>query len=213
VSGISYDEYVRDNILKPLDLHETGLLLPQFDPKRVAHGYRDGQDAGTFLERPHAPDGPYWNLRGNGGMLSTVSDMYRFYRALMADGPLLKPATRDIFYHPDRGSVLAGSDLTFFFFYSRHPVLGVDAILVSNSTDLPAARARDELDAAVGAGPPGGLRAGGPAMNVAVDTSRSSRAAGGGRIGGSDRDVAGLDAPITIPDTPAGKAVRKYLQA
>ena len=37
---------------------------------------------GTFLERPLASDGAYWNLRGNGGMLSTVSDMHRFYREI-----------------------------------------------------------------------------------------------------------------------------------
>src|SRR5207253_7413267 len=58
VSDKSYDEYVRDNVLAPLGLRETGLLLPRFDPRRVAHGYRDGTDAGTFLDRPHASDGP-----------------------------------------------------------------------------------------------------------------------------------------------------------
>ncbi len=184
---------MRDNILKPLGLHETGLLLPHFDPARVAHGYRDGRDAGTFLERPHAPDGPSWNLRGNGGMLSTVSDMYRFYRALMGDGPLLKPATRDLFFHPDQPVVLAGSDLTFIFFYSRYPGARIDAILVSTSTDYPAEKARGELDAALGIAPPRGGRGGGPEMRV-VDTVGPARA-------------------ITLPDTPAGRAVQKYLSA
>ena len=119
----------------------------------MAHGYHDGHDAGTFLQRPHAPDGPYWNLRGNGGMLSTASDMYRFYRALMSDGPLLKPASRDLFFHPDQPEVLAGSDMTFFFFYSRYPGARIDAILVSNSTDYAAEKARGELDAALGIAP------------------------------------------------------------
>ncbi len=185
VSSMPYDEYVRDNILKPVRLHDTGLLLPQFDPTRVAHGYRDGHDAGTFLQRPHAPDGPYWNLRGNGGMLSTVSDMYRFYRALMSDGPLLKPATRDLFFHPDQPEVLAGSDMTFFFFYSRYPGAHVDAILVSNSTDYAAEKARRELDAALGIAP----------------------------LRGGPRDGAPLAPAITLPDTPPGRAVQKYLRA
>ena len=82
VSGATYDEFVRDNILKPLGLKETGLLLPAFDPKRLAHGYRDGEDQGTMISKPHASDGPYWNLRGNGGMLSTLADMHTFYTAL-----------------------------------------------------------------------------------------------------------------------------------
>jgi CubicO group peptidase (beta-lactamase class C family) len=213
VSGTSYDEYVRDNILIPLGLHETGLLLPRFDPARVAHGYRDGRDAGTFLERPHAADGPYWNLRGNGGMLSTVSDMYRFYQALMSDGPLLKPTTRDIFFHPGQPAILAGSDLTYFFFYSRYPGARIDAILVSNATDYPAERAREELDTAVGVVSPAGARVGGPGMNISVDTGRPARATGRTSIAGSGRDAAGLDAGIAIPDTPAGRAVRKYLRA
>src|SRR5262249_7805820 len=72
VSGRTYDEYVRDNILDPLGLKNTGYLLPHFDSSRVAHGYRNGEDVGTLLAKPHAADGPYWNLRGNGGMLSTV---------------------------------------------------------------------------------------------------------------------------------------------
>lgn len=192
VSGVSYDEYVRDNILNPLGLRDTGFLLPRFDAARLAHGYRDGRDAGTFLERSHAPDGPYWNLRGNGGMLSTVSDMYRFYRALMSDGPPLKPATRDLFFHPNEPVVLAGSDLTFFFFYSRFPVAGFDVVLVSNATDYPAPKARAELDAAIGVAPPPGGRAQGPGNEVAIDTGPVVR--------------------VTIPATAAGAEARKYLQ-
>jgi CubicO group peptidase (beta-lactamase class C family) len=212
ISGASYDQYVRDNILAPLGLHDTGLVLPHFDLSRVAHGYRDGTDRGTFLERPLAADGPYWNLRGNGGMLSTVSDMYRFYRALMSDGPLLKPASRDMYFHPNSPGVLAGSDLTFYFFYSRNPGAGLDVILVSNSTDYPAPKAREELAAALGIAAPPGARAGEAGRQVAIDTGSPS---GRGRapVGGSQRDAAGLDAPVTLPDTPAGRAARRYLQA
>ena len=38
VSGMTYDEYLRDNILKPLGLENTGFLFPNFDAKRLAHG-------------------------------------------------------------------------------------------------------------------------------------------------------------------------------
>jgi CubicO group peptidase (beta-lactamase class C family) len=218
VSGASYDAYVRDNILNPIGLRDTGLLLPQFDTRRVARGYRDGKDMGTFLERPHAIDGPYWNLRGNGGMLSTVSDMYRFYRALMSDGPLLKPASRNLFFHPDAPVVLAGSDLTFYFFYSRNPVAGFDVILVSNSTDYPAPRAREELASALGLGGPGG-----PGEEIVTTTTPGGRGGtspgggaspgGGVSVGGGRRDAAGLDAPVAFPNTPAARAAREYLRA
>ena len=83
VSGKTYDEYVRDNILNPLGLRNTGFHLPRFDEARLARGYNSGgKDEGTMLSKPHAADGPYWNLRGNGGMLSTVGDMHNFYKAL-----------------------------------------------------------------------------------------------------------------------------------
>ena len=211
-SGAAYDQYVRDHILTPLGLHDTGLLLPGFDRRRVAHGYRGAEDMGTFLERPLAADGPYWNLRGTGGMLSTVSDMYRFYRALMSDGPLLRPASRDLFFHPERPAILAGSDLTFFFFYSRNPVAGLDAILVSNSTDYPAPQARERLATALGVGQPGGRAAGaGRGQEISVDTT-GSPGRGRGTIGGSQRDAAGVDASVAMPDTPACRAARQFMQ-
>ncbi|MEO7996254.1 MAG: serine hydrolase domain-containing protein [Gemmatimonadaceae bacterium] len=203
VSGSSYDVYVRDNILKPLALTETGYLLPNFNPARVVHGYRDGKDAGTFLERPHAADGPYWNLRGNGGMLSTVSDMYRFYRALMSDGPLLKPASRNLFFHPDEPVVLAGSDLTFFFFYSRFPGVGLDIFLSTSSTDIPAMKVREALDIAAGAP----VQRGGPGVQVAIDTGPPAGGRGRGAAGASTPNAA----PVEIPDTPAGRGLRRFL--
>jgi CubicO group peptidase (beta-lactamase class C family) len=192
VTGTSYDNYVKKNILDPLGLKNTGLLLPHFDRKLVAHGYKNGADAGTFLERPLAPDGPYWNLRGNGGMLSTVSDMYRFYRVLMSDNPapLLKAATRDLFFHPEQPSILAGSDLTWFFFYSRFPGAHLDVFLVSNSTDYPAPKAREQLASALGVAPPPGAQ-----------------------LGTIDRAPSTSGKPVALPDSPAGRAAQRFLRA
>jgi CubicO group peptidase (beta-lactamase class C family) len=75
VRGTSYDEYVRDAIITPLGLTHTGFLLPKFDRTRISHGYNAAGDEGIIIEKAHAADGPYWNLRGNGGMLSTVGEM------------------------------------------------------------------------------------------------------------------------------------------
>lgn len=143
VSGRSYDEYVRENILDPLGLKHTGYLLPRFDTARVAHGYRNGEDVGTLLSKPHAADGPHWNLRGNGGMLSTVDDMHAFYKALFESSTLLAPATRALRFNPDEPVGLAGSDLVSSFLYDRLPVRGVEIIIATNSADVrfPAVRA------------------------------------------------------------------------
>jgi CubicO group peptidase (beta-lactamase class C family) len=190
-TGTSYDLYVHEHIMKPLGLKETGWRLPGFDAVRVARGYREGEDRGSFLERPTAPDGPYWNLRGNGGMLSTVTDMHRFYQALFSAnaGGLVTPASRDLFFVPDRPLVLAGSDLTHFFYYSRNPASGFAVILASNSTDYPARKAREALEGAIGARP---STAGRPVMDVASDTTARLAPA--------------------FPDTPAGRAARKLMR-
>lgn len=74
-----------------------------------------------MLSKPHGSDGPWWNLRGNGGMLSTVADMHAFYKALFETDKLLKPATRALRFDPNEPVALAGSDLVNFFIYERDP--------------------------------------------------------------------------------------------
>lgn len=136
VSGQTYDEFVRANILAPLGLQNTGFVLPRFDMARLAHGYRGSEDIGTMLSKPHATDGPYWNLRGNGGVLSTVDDMHAFYKALFESNTLLKPETRALRFNPNEPVGLAGSDLVSSFLYDRMPVAGVEIIIATNSSDV-----------------------------------------------------------------------------
>ena len=151
VSGKTYDEYVRDNILTPLGLKHTGFLLPGFADPDLAHGYRtNGEDAGTMLSKAHAPDGPYWNLRGNGGMLSTVGDMHAFYRALFETDKLLKPETRNLRFDPTQPIGLAGSDMINFFLYERVPEYGIEMIIASTNAAMKAPMVRRELAKAAG---------------------------------------------------------------
>jgi hypothetical protein len=56
----------------------------------VAHGYGPEGDWGTPLDKAWAPDGPWWNLRGNGGILSTVGDFYKWHQALEGEAILSK---------------------------------------------------------------------------------------------------------------------------
>lgn len=150
ISGATYDEFVRDNILKPLGLKETGLLLPGFDAKRLAHGYRGGVDQGTMIAKPHATDGPYWNLRGNGGMLSTLDDMHAFYAALFETDRLLKPATRNLRFRTDEPIGLAGSDLVNSFLYERLPGRRIEIIIASNTPDVALRAIRNAIGQVLG---------------------------------------------------------------
>ncbi|MEO8576906.1 MAG: serine hydrolase [Gemmatimonadales bacterium] len=150
-SGKSYDEYVRDNILVPLGLTHTGFHLPRFADRDLAHGYRvGGADAGTMMSRPHAADGPFWNLRGNGGMLSTAADMQAFYTALFETDKLLKPATRNLRFNPSDPQGLAGSDLVNFFLYERDPRSGVEMIIASTNAEMKAPAVRRDLARVMG---------------------------------------------------------------
>jgi CubicO group peptidase (beta-lactamase class C family) len=150
VTGKSYDAYVRDDLLVPLGLRSTGYLLPRFDPARVSHGYERGEDRGNILLKPHAADGPYWNLRGNGGMFSTVEDMHAFYRVLFDSDRLVPLAARGGRFDPTQPVGLAGSDLVHFFLFERLPREGIEIIIATNSSEAPAPMIRDAIAPVLG---------------------------------------------------------------
>ncbi len=85
VSGEGYEKFLHDNLFVPAGMRDTGYLIPEWDTVRLARGYREGKDWGTILDRAWAKDGPGWHLRGNGGIHSTLSDMFRWHRALESD--------------------------------------------------------------------------------------------------------------------------------
>ena len=98
LSGQTYEVYLTERVLKPAGMRETGYKLPKWAPDRIAHGYRDGGgDWGTILEKIQEPDAPYWTLRGNGGLHTTLGDMLAWHRALDTDAVLSKDARAKYF--------------------------------------------------------------------------------------------------------------------
>lgn len=98
VSGQPYEAYLTERVLKPAGMRETGYKLPAWAPDRIAHGYLDdGEDWGTILQRIQEPDAPYWTLRGNGGLHTTLGDMLAWHRALETDAVLSKEARAKYF--------------------------------------------------------------------------------------------------------------------
>lgn len=97
VSGTGYERFLREQLWLPAGMTRTGYLLPGHKPADLAVGYQDGQRWGTALDRPWLPDGPGWHLRANGGVLSTVGDMHRWYKALKNNTVLPKSATEKLF--------------------------------------------------------------------------------------------------------------------
>lgn len=93
VSGESYEEFLNKHIFKPAGMKFTGYRLPNWGERVVAHWYVGDKDNGTPLEKPY----PYWNLLGNGGILSTTGDLYKWYLALKGDRILSAEAKKKIF--------------------------------------------------------------------------------------------------------------------
>jgi CubicO group peptidase (beta-lactamase class C family) len=194
LSGESFDAYVERAILRPLGLADTGLLTPRFAPARLAHAYAGKEDRGTMLDRPHMADGHGWALRGNGGYLSTVRDMLRFFRGVHGDRLLREPEHRDAVLPRGGPTVLAGSDLVSFFLFANYPGARVEVVLASNHDDYQGPRLLDAIEPALGLGGPreGGGR-------------RRSGAGAGGEIANAPE--------VALPETPRGRVVGEYLLA
>jgi CubicO group peptidase (beta-lactamase class C family) len=159
VSGKPYETYLKERLWEPAGMRHTGFHVP--DPENVAHGYTPAGDWGRPLDKPWAPDGPYWNLRGNGGILSTTGDLYRWHQALATDRVLAR-VEREKLIHPwvsqgraahasygygwsieegpkgSREVSHIGGNLVFDSDFRRYLDAGVVIVLSSNSTDYSA---------------------------------------------------------------------------
>jgi CubicO group peptidase (beta-lactamase class C family) len=97
-SGVPYEAFVRENVLKPAGTMRIGYKLAGWKSADLAVGYRaDGRRWGTPLDSTWLPDGPGWNLRGNGGMFATTHELARWYEAMFA-GKVLEKAALDRWY-------------------------------------------------------------------------------------------------------------------
>jgi prepilin-type processing-associated H-X9-DG protein len=99
LTGGSYETFLRERLFLPAGMKDTGYTLAAWDDARVAAGYQAGERWGTVLERPFAEDGPYWVLRGNGGIHSTTADMLRWANALRS-GSVLSSQSMDAYWYP-----------------------------------------------------------------------------------------------------------------
>lgn len=97
VTGMSYEKALHEALFAPAGMNDTGYKLPGWPPARVAVGYKNGSRWGRINEKPWDTDGPYWALRANGGILSTLDDMLRWHQALNGD-TILNAAAKEKLY-------------------------------------------------------------------------------------------------------------------
>jgi CubicO group peptidase (beta-lactamase class C family) len=82
VSGMSYPEYLRAEILDPLGLSATTLEARDVPDDRLAHGYRWEDE--QWKEEPPLPDGAFGPM---GGMLTSIDDLGGYVAFLMDAWP------------------------------------------------------------------------------------------------------------------------------
>jgi CubicO group peptidase (beta-lactamase class C family) len=93
VSGTPYETFLHKHLFKPAGMGFTGYRLPKWDQRVVAHWYVGTKDNATPLEKPY----PSWNVIGNGEILSTTDDMYKWHMALMGERVLSEKAKRKLY--------------------------------------------------------------------------------------------------------------------
>jgi len=99
ISGVSYERFLQERLFLPAGMTDTGYIHVAWDDARVAIGYQADERWGTVLERPFDEDGPYWALRGNGGIHSTAADMVTWAKALMS-GSVMSKQSMDAYWAP-----------------------------------------------------------------------------------------------------------------
>ncbi len=100
VSGETYETYLSENLWKPARMGSTGYSRPKFDTNDIAVGYYpDNRAWGKPTDKEWDGTAPYWHLLGNGGILSTTEDLYRWHKALSTD-LILSAEARKKLYHP-----------------------------------------------------------------------------------------------------------------
>ena len=82
VSGLDYEVFLRQNLFDKIGCR-IGYHYPVAVSDTIAIGYQNGMPWGTLQDHfATAGGGPYWNLKGNGGLEASLNDMLLWSNAL-----------------------------------------------------------------------------------------------------------------------------------
>ncbi len=83
ITQLDYEEYLQQELFSKAKMKNTGYLLPKWDETKMAHAYKCQENRATHLEKWKSTSNQVsYHLKGNGGILSTPSDLYKWYIAL-----------------------------------------------------------------------------------------------------------------------------------
>lgn len=82
VSGMEYEAYLGKNLFEPAGIN-IAYHYPASATDTLAVGYQNGKRWGTHQQHfKDAGGGPYWNLKGNGGLEASLNDMFLWANAI-----------------------------------------------------------------------------------------------------------------------------------
>jgi CubicO group peptidase (beta-lactamase class C family) len=100
VSGMDYEQYLRKTLFEPIGIKGIGYHYPVLAGDTIAAGYTNGSRWGTLQEHISAAGGgPWWNLKGNGGLEASLNDMLLWTRSIN-DHSVLKESTVQKMFTP-----------------------------------------------------------------------------------------------------------------
>lgn len=98
-SGMDYETFLNVEIFKPSKMNHTGYVIPDWEINEVANGFLNGTEAKKPNEENWSDNGPYLNLKGNGGILTRASDLLLWSQAIQ-NNTVLDKATTSKYFHP-----------------------------------------------------------------------------------------------------------------
>ncbi len=93
LSGLTYEAFLQEHLFKPAGMTQTGYLIPSWKKENFVHIYSGNKDNGTSEYTAE----PTWHLKGNGGILSTTDDMFKWVKALKGNSILSEEAKNKMF--------------------------------------------------------------------------------------------------------------------
>lgn len=94
VSRMGYEEFLQKKIFEPAGMTQTGYRMTKWHDKNIVKAYRGNQTWGSTHIACHYNQGVTYHLMGNGGIMSTVLDMHKWYKAIKNNTILSKKATQ-----------------------------------------------------------------------------------------------------------------------
>jgi CubicO group peptidase (beta-lactamase class C family) len=129
VTGDDYRAVVRERVFEPAGMRRSGFYgEPIWSDGNVAVGRGGDQYAGN---NPALWPAPTWALMGNGGLVSTVEDLFRFAHAVDST-ELFQPATREAYRRAQPMGSIADRSLNG---YAGANDFGFDAVVLQVPED------------------------------------------------------------------------------